>query len=58
MIRKGVISNVLTMPRPKNLRLSNSASPVPINSDRKTLEVTMTTVFHIAARMRGLNGAR
>ena len=39
MIRKGVMSSVRAMPRPKNWRSSRSARPVPTSSDRSTAAV-------------------
>ena len=52
MIRNGVISNVRTMPRPKNVRSSRIASKVPSKSETSTAETVITMLTTTASRKK------
>ena len=54
MTRKGAISSVRQMPRPRNLRSTSSAQARPTSTEHSTAPTVSSTVTHSACQVREL----
>ena len=54
MTRKGAISSVRQMPRPRNLRSTSSAQASPTTTEHSTAPTVSSTVTHSACQVREL----